>query len=115
VGTLVAPEEADTISDHLAILLGFDLGSSVADRETLFFSVRVFIEAVAQNRPTVLVFEDVHWADASLLDLIELLTARLRDLPILLLALSRPDLLDTRPAWGGGLPAYSALPPQPLR
>jgi class 3 adenylate cyclase len=114
VGTLVAPEEADTISDHLAILLGFDLGSSVADRETLFFSVRVFIEAVAQNRPTVLVFEDVHWADASLLDLIELLAARLRDLPILLLALSRPDLLDTRPAWGGGLPAYSALPLEPL-
>jgi class 3 adenylate cyclase len=114
VGTLVAPEEADTISDHLAILLGFDPGGSVADRETLFFSVRVFIEAVAQNRPTVLVFEDVHWADASLLDLIELLAARLRDLPILLLALARPDLLDTRPAWGGGLPAYSALPLEPL-
>jgi class 3 adenylate cyclase len=114
VGTLVAPEEADTISDHLAILLGLDPGGPVADRETLFFSVRVFIEAVAQDQPTLLIFEDVHWADASLLDLIELLAARLRDLPILLLALARPDLLDTRPAWGGGLPAYSALPLEPL-
>jgi class 3 adenylate cyclase len=114
VGALVAPGEADTISHHLAILLGLDPEGSVADRETLFFSVRVFIEAVAKDRPTLLVFEDVHWAEASLLDLIELLAARLRDLPILLLALARPDLLDPRPAWGGGLPAYSALPLEPL-
>src|SRR5439155_1320594 len=73
------------------------------------------IEAVARCRPTRLVFEDVHWADRSLLDLIELLGARLRDLPILLLALARPDLLDTRPSWGGGLPAYTALPLDQLK
>src|SRR5207249_802272 len=63
----------------------------------------------------MLIFEDVHWADPSLLDLIELLAARLRDLPILLLALTRPDLLDSRPGWGGGRPAYAALPLEPLR
>ena len=114
VETLVGPDHAREISDHLAILLGLDPQGSVADRETLFFSVRVFIEAVARNRPTVLVFEDIHWADASLLDLVELLAARLRDLPILLLALARPDLLEARPTWGGGLPAYSALPLEPL-
>jgi class 3 adenylate cyclase len=114
VATLVAPGEAQAISDHLAILLGLDPEGSVADRETLFFSVRVFIEAVARDRPTVLVFEDVHWADSGLLDLIELLAARLRELPILLLALARPDLLETRPTWGGGLPAYTALPLEPL-
>jgi class 3 adenylate cyclase len=114
VSTLVAADEADAISGHLAILLGLDPEGSVADRETLFFSVRVFIEAVARDRPTMLVFEDVHWADSSLLDLIELLAGRLRDLPILLLSLARPDLLDTRPSWGGGLPAYTALPLEPL-
>jgi class 3 adenylate cyclase len=114
VSTLVCDEDAEAISGHLAILLGLDPDGSVADRETLFFSVRVFIEAVARDRPTMLVFEDVHWADSGLLDLIELLAGRLRDLPILLLALSRPDLLDTRPSWGGGLPAYSALPLEPL-
>jgi predicted ATPase len=80
----------------------------------LFFSIRVFIEAVARDHPTLLVFEDLHWADASLLDLVELLAARLRDLPILLLVLSRPELLDARPSWGGGLPAYSTVPLQPL-
>ncbi len=70
---------------HLAILLGLDREGSVEDREELFFSVRVFIESVAADEPTLLVFEDIHWADRSLLDLIELLAARLRNLPVLIL------------------------------
>ena len=106
--------EAHAVADHLAILLGLDAEGSVADRETLFFSVRGFIEAVASKQPTVLVFEDLHWADASLLDLVDMLAARLRDVPIFLLVLARPELLDSRPAWGGGLPSYTALPLQPL-
>jgi class 3 adenylate cyclase len=103
-----------TVAGHLAILLGLDHEGSVDDREELFFSVRVFIETVAREQPTVLVFEDIHWADRGLLDLIELLAARLRGLPIMILTLARPELLDLRPAWGGGLPAYSALPLAPL-
>jgi class 3 adenylate cyclase len=114
VEKLVGPGEAESITEHLAILLGLDPEHSVADRETLFFSVRVFIEAVARDRPTMLVFEDLHWADSSLLDLIELVAVRLRDLPILVLALARPDLLEARPSWGGGLAAYTALPLEPL-
>jgi len=115
VATLLGPSESEGVAGHLAILLGLDREGSVADRETLFFSVRVFIEAVARNSPTMLVFEDVHWADRSLLELVELLAARLRDLPILLLALARPELLDVRPGWGGGLPAYTALPLDQLK
>jgi len=102
------------VADHLAILIGLHPESTVDDRETLFFSVHRFIEEVARNQPTMLVFEDLHWADSSLLDLVELLGARLRELPILILVLSRPELLDTRPAWGGGLPAFMALPLGPL-
>jgi len=104
----------ETVARHLAILLGLDPEGSVDDREELFFSVRVFIESVASDQPTVLVFEDIHWSDRGLLDLIELLAARLRDLPVLLLTLARPELLDSRPAWGGGLSAYTALPLSPL-
>ncbi|HYX76491.1 MAG TPA: AAA family ATPase [Gaiellaceae bacterium] len=104
----------ETVARHLAILLGLDPDGSVDDREELFFSVRVFIEAVACEGPTVLVFEDIHWADRGLLDLIELLAARLRELPIMLVTLARPDLLDSRPSWGGGLTAYTALPLAPL-
>jgi predicted ATPase len=115
VGELVRAPDSDAVAGHLAIMLGLDREGSVADRETLFFSVRVFIEAVARDQPTMLVFEDVHWADRSLLDLIELLAARLRELPILLLAVARPELLDSRRDWGGGLPAYSALPLDQLK
>ena len=114
VATMLDSGPAEEVAGHLAILIGLSPEASVADRETLFFSIRVFIEAVARDRPTLLVFEDLHWADASLLDLVELLAARLRDLPILLLVLSRPELLDARPSWGGGLPAYSTVPLQPL-
>jgi predicted ATPase len=104
----------ENVARHLAILLGLDTEGSVDDREELFFSVRVFIESVAREQPTMLVLEDIHWADRGLLDLVELLAARLRDLPVLILTLARPELLDARPAWGGGLPAYSALPLSPL-
>jgi class 3 adenylate cyclase len=114
VETLLHGSAADDVTRHLAILVGLDSSASVADRETLFFSIRCFIEAVAQDRPTMLVFEDLHWADSGLLDLVELLGSRLRDLPILILVLARPDLLDTRPGWGGGLPAYTRLPLGPL-
>jgi class 3 adenylate cyclase/tetratricopeptide (TPR) repeat protein len=114
VGGMLAEEAANDVARHLALLLGADATATVADRETLFFSIRVFIEAVARDRPTMLVFEDLHWADAGLLDLVELLAARLRDLPILVLVLARPELIDARPGWGGGLPAYTMLPLGPL-
>ncbi len=106
--------DAEAVASHLAILLGLDPNARVADRETLFFSVRCFIEAVARDQPTLLVFEDAHWADPGLLDLIEQLAGRLHDLPVMLLILARPELLDSRPGWGGGLPAYSAITLQAL-
>jgi class 3 adenylate cyclase len=114
VSTLLPPAESRSVTEHLAVLLGLNPSGNVADRESLFFSIRTFIEAVATDRPTMLVFEDLHWGDESLLDLVELLAARLRDLPILVVVLARPELLDARPTWGGGLLAHSALQLRPL-
>src|SRR5256885_95167 len=57
VASLLGPRESDGVAGHLAILLGLDREASVADRETLFFSVRIFIEAVAPNRPAMPGFE----------------------------------------------------------
>jgi class 3 adenylate cyclase len=114
VERLVGKEEAETVAGHLAILLGFETKATAPDRDTLFQSVRVFIEAGARDEATAFVFEDIHWADPALLDLIELLAARLHDLPVLLLTQARPELLDMRPGWGGGLVAYNALPFEPL-
>jgi predicted ATPase len=92
--------DTEAVAGHLAILMGLDPDGSVDDREELFFSVRVFIEALARKQSMLLVFEDIHWADRGLLDLIELLAARLRDLPVLLLTLARPELLDLRTVMG---------------
>jgi class 3 adenylate cyclase len=114
VERLVGKDEAAVVVGHLAILLGFETEETTPDRDSLFQSVRVFIEAGARDEATAFVFEDIHWADAALLDLIELLSARLHDLPVLLLTLARPELLDARPGWGGGLLAYHALPIEPL-
>jgi predicted ATPase len=114
VERLVGKDEASVVAGHLAILLGFETEATAPDRDSLFQSVRVFIEAGARDEATVFVFEDIHWADPVLLDLIELLAARLQNLPVLLLTLARPELLEARPAWGGGLLAYNAIPLEPL-
>jgi class 3 adenylate cyclase len=114
VAGMLESGEAATVAEHLAIILGLDTTGAVADRDTLFLSARRFVEAAAREQPTILVFEDTHWADSSLLDLIELLAARLHDLPLLILTLARPELLETRPGWGGGLLAYTSLPLGPL-
>jgi class 3 adenylate cyclase len=110
VQELMGADAAAEHSAHLALLVGFGDEDEVPDRETLFFSARLFVEALGSEGPTLLLFEDIHWADASLLDLIETLAARVRDVPVLLLALARPEMLNDRPAWAGGLPAYTALP-----
>jgi len=63
---------------------------------------RRFLESLAERRATVLVFEDVHWADDGLLDFLDDLIDWTRDLPLLLLCTARPELLARRPDWGGG-------------
>jgi class 3 adenylate cyclase len=109
VDDLVGPDQAEEHTANLATLLGLDGERAVPDRETLFFSARVLVETLAAREPVLLVFEDIHWADGSLLDLLEMLAARAHEAPLMLLALARPELLSERADWGGGLPAYTAL------
>jgi class 3 adenylate cyclase len=110
----LAVPDAAVVAGHLGIILGLDPEIVAEDREALFFSVRCFIEAIAAEQPTVLVFEDIHWADRGLLDLIEQLAGRMHGGRIMLLTLARPDLLDSRPGWGGGLPGYVSISLEPL-
>jgi class 3 adenylate cyclase/tetratricopeptide (TPR) repeat protein len=112
VHALVPPEDVDEVAAHLSILLGFATERS-ADKQLLFFSVRRYVRALAQERPTALVFEDLHWAEPTLLDLIQSLAARIRDAPLLLLTSARPEFFDAAPTWGSGL-RYSAVPLEPL-
>jgi class 3 adenylate cyclase/tetratricopeptide (TPR) repeat protein len=73
--------------------------------EEIFWSVRKAFERRSQKRPLALVIEDVHWAEPTLLDLVEHLVSWTRDAPLLLLCLARPELLDERPAWRGQVDA----------
>jgi class 3 adenylate cyclase len=113
VAAVLGAEDAEEVAEHLALLIGLR-AADVDDRQVLFFSARRFVEGLARQQPTLLVYEDVHWADSSLLDLVEHLASRVRDVPLVMLALGRPELLDSRPAWGSRLPSYSSIPLEPL-
>jgi class 3 adenylate cyclase len=70
--------------------------------EETFLAVRKFFERRAEERPLVVVFDDIHWAEPTLLDLIDHVADWSRDAPLLVLCLARPDLLDRRQGWAGG-------------
>ena len=114
VAALAGPAAAEEHVPQLAALVGIGTGGGANDRESLFFSARVVVESLALDAPTLLLYDDIHWADASLLELLETFATRVRDVPVLFLAAARPELLTERPGWGGGLPAYTALPLDPL-
>jgi class 3 adenylate cyclase len=93
--------EADRTAELLAATIGAGESES-ADRIALFAAWRRFVELAAEKAPLVLVIEDLHWSSDSLLDLVESMLQPRADLPILMIALARPELLDRRPSWGGG-------------
>jgi predicted ATPase len=96
-GTLPA-DDTPEVATHLSILAGI-AEDTVEDRELLFGSAQRFLEALARERPTLVALEDLQWADQGLLDLVESLSVRLADVPLLLLALARPEFLDARASW----------------
>ena len=104
---------AAQVADHLALMLGLDVGRA-ADKAALFLAARRFVEAIATDRPTVLVFDDIHWADPTLLDLIESLAGKAQGVPLFVVCLARPELYDARPTWGGGLRSFTAVELEPL-
>jgi class 3 adenylate cyclase/tetratricopeptide (TPR) repeat protein len=71
-------------------------------REETFRGVRLLFEAFAHSRPLIVVLDDLHWAEPTLLDLIDYVADWSREAPILLLCMARPEFLDTRQGWGGG-------------
>jgi predicted ATPase/class 3 adenylate cyclase len=70
---------------------------------------RVFLEAIAQQGPLILVIDDLQWADEALLDLLEYLTDRIDDVPILFLCPARPDFFERRREWGGGRRNFTTI------
>jgi class 3 adenylate cyclase/tetratricopeptide (TPR) repeat protein len=121
-----SPEQAGAKLEEL--LAGADDGRQVAERvgrligleaspvpaEDSAWAVRRCLEVVASRRPLVVVLDDLHWAEPTLLDLLEQVVSLAVDAPILLVAVARPDLLEERTGWAGGQRNASTLLLEPL-
>jgi len=108
--------EAGWVTRHLGALagLGGDGAAVGGDRSEAFAAWRQFVEALAEARPLVLVFEDLHWADDGLLDFVDYLADWAGGVPLLVVGTARPELLARRPGWGGGKPNALTLSLAPL-
>jgi class 3 adenylate cyclase/DNA-binding SARP family transcriptional activator len=113
VETLTDVRDRLTVLAHVSVLAGLT-EDAVDDRSELFASAREFFEALGRERPTLFVFEDIHWADPSLIDLIQSVAAHVREVPAMFLTLARGELLDERPSWGGGIPRHTGISLEPL-
>jgi predicted ATPase/class 3 adenylate cyclase len=107
------PGEREWVEPRLAHLLGLE-ERQVHEREDLFAGWRLFFERMAEVDPVVLVFDDMHWADPSLLDFVEYLLEWSRNHPIFILTLARPDLVERHPQWGAGKRSFTSLSLEPL-
>jgi class 3 adenylate cyclase/energy-coupling factor transporter ATP-binding protein EcfA2 len=105
---------AQAVAGNLGTIVGISADGTAADRDGLFYSVREYLEGAARDQPTILVFEDIHWADANLLDLVLALAGLLGRVPLLILSLARPELVDFRPEWGASVPEFLTLTLGPL-
>src|SRR5713226_5006019 len=106
-------EERSFLEPRLAQLLGL-AEHQARDQQDLFAAWRLFFERLAETYPTVLAFEDMQWADASLLDFVEYLLDWSRSSPIFVITLARPELLERRPTWGAGQRSFTSLYLEPL-
>lgn len=119
IDEVLADEPArEQIEGHLARILAIAGDTPAAageeSRGGLFWSLRRFVESVAARSPLILLFEDIHWADPELLDLIEYLAQWTGGVPLLILGTARPELLELRQGWGGGKRNYTSLFLEPL-
>jgi class 3 adenylate cyclase/tetratricopeptide (TPR) repeat protein len=90
-------DDSDVVCDALAPLLG--VGSPAVGIQEIYWAVRKLLEHVGSHGPLIVVFDDIHWGEATFLDLVEYLNDWITSSPVLLLCQARPELLDVRPGW----------------
>jgi class 3 adenylate cyclase len=105
-------EDTATIVERVAGALG--QSEAAAYPAETFWAVRKLLEAAAREQPLVLLFEDIHWAEPTFLELIEDLAGKTEGVPILIVAAARTDLFDIRPDFGGAVEAATKLELHPL-
>jgi predicted ATPase/class 3 adenylate cyclase len=106
-------EERSFVAPRLRHLLGLEEDTRF-DRDDLFAAWRLFFERLADVFPTVMVFEDMQWADASLLDFIDYLLEWSRTSPLFVISLARPELHERRPTWGAASRNLTSIYLEPL-
>jgi len=110
---LAADAEARGLVNTVSTSIGL-ASEEVVSREDTFRAVRRLIETLAASRPVMLIVDDVHWAEPTLLDLLDHIADWSREAPILLLCMARPEFLDSRPGWGGGKMNAATILLEPL-
>jgi class 3 adenylate cyclase/tetratricopeptide (TPR) repeat protein len=107
-------EEREWVEQRLLPLVGLGERAPASDREDLFPAWRRLFERLAEQRPLVLVFEDLHWADAGLIAFIDHLLDWARSFPIFVLTLARPEIADRHSGFPGATRSATTLPLDPL-
>ena len=110
---LAGEADAAAVADQLHRALGPGTQGRTAATE-IFWAARRFLEALSRDRPVLVVFEDVHWAEPTLLDLVESLALQPGGHPVLLVCLARPELLDQRPTWAAETDRTACIQLTPL-
>jgi class 3 adenylate cyclase/tetratricopeptide (TPR) repeat protein len=109
------PDEGERSWIESALLALLGVGEPPpGGRDALFAAWRTFFERMAAHDTVAMVFEDLHWADAGLLDFVDHLLEWSRDYPIYIVTLARPELLERRPDWGAGMRNFTAISLEPL-
>jgi predicted ATPase/class 3 adenylate cyclase len=107
--------EDEVVADLLGLASGvLEAVQAERSQQEIAWAGREWAQRVAQEQPLVLLFEDIHWAEEPLLELIEHLVTWVREAPLLVITLARPELLDIRPGWGGGRVRATAIELEPL-
>ena len=107
--------EDEVVADLLGLASGvLEAVQAERSQQEIAWAAREWAQRLAQEQPLVLVFEDIHWAEEPLLELMEHLVTWVRDAPLLVIALARPELLDIRPGWGGGRVRATSIELEPL-
>jgi predicted ATPase/class 3 adenylate cyclase/DNA-binding winged helix-turn-helix (wHTH) protein len=113
VARLSDEPKAEVIASVVADTVGLG-GSAGTTSEEIFWAVRRLFETLARSRPLVVVIDDLQWAEQTFLDLVEHVADLARDAPIVLLCMARPELLEARPGWGGGMLNAASILLEPL-
>ena len=112
IAEIVGGEEAAFVADR--VVGAISLGPAGGSPEEISWAARKLFEALARDKPLIAVFDDIHWAESTLLDLLEYVVSFAAGVPLLVVCTARPDLFDMRPSWSTPRPNTTLVRLEPL-